>query len=120
MDTTQDAIEYIRHYKAPFWRIMNGTAKCGEHTTDNLEQSIADFQTALRFLPAGNYKLKVSDKADKYNGGLETSFVKGTTGTPTQTAPTMQGISTNAYGIPDHIKREIEQQAEKDFMLRQL
>ena len=120
MDTTKDAIEYIQHYKAPFWRIMNGTAKVGEHTTDNLEQSIEDFKTALRFLPEGKYKLKACDKANVYNNALETNFTKGASSAHETPTTMMQGISTNAYGIPDHIKKEIEAQAKKDFMLEQL
>ncbi|GAB4043122.1 hypothetical protein [Spirosoma litoris] len=120
MDTTQDAINYLRHYKTPYWRIMNGSAKVGEYSAnDNLEQSVQDFQTALTFLPAGAYKLKAADKPDKYNGAFETTFTKG------QSSPAMQQNSyqipsTNAYGIPDHVKREIEANAYKEFMLQQL
>ena len=95
---------------------MNGTAKVGEHNSDNLEQSIDDFTTALRFLPEGKYKLKVCDKPNVYNSALETSFTKGANAQPAM----MQAPSTNAYGIPDHVKREIEAQARKDFMLEQL
>ncbi|MBN8823885.1 MULTISPECIES: hypothetical protein [unclassified Spirosoma] len=120
MDNTQDAISYLRHYKTPFWRIMNGSAKVGEYAAnDNLEQSIADFQTALTFLPAGTYKLKAADKPDKYNGAFETTFTKGQN-SPAMQQNSFQAPSTNAYGIPDHVKREIETQARKDFMLEQL
>lgn len=120
MDNTQDAISYLRHYKTPFWRIMNGSAKVGEYSAnDNLEQSIADFQTALTFLPAGTYKLKAADKPDKYNGAFETTFTKGQNSPAMQQTP-FQGVSTNAFGVADHIYQKIVQETEQRVLLQQM
>lgn len=96
---------------------MNGTAKVGEHTTDNLDQSIEDFKTALRFLPEGKYKLKACDKPNVYNSALETTFTKGATSSQ---QPTMQGLSTNAYGIPDHVYAKIQQETEQRVLMQQM
>lgn len=118
--TLENAIQLLRLKNTPVWWLTNGQLKMAEYTeSDNVEDAVLHLQQAVGMLPPGNYKLKYSDKASNHSGAFHYSFstVQGN-----QTANLMQPQqpSTNAYGIADHVLKQIQEEAKRTFMFEQM
>lgn len=120
MDTVETAIEYLRHNQTAYWWVFSGNSKIAECTnTDNVEDSISRFREASRFWPSGSYKLECSDKAANRSGSFKFPFSKGQ-GQPTSQSPTPMAQSNNAYGIPDHVLLQIQNETRRTLLFEQM
>lgn len=113
MDTLQTAEQYIRHNQTPYWWVTSGSAKLAESVdTENIEDSIARFRESSVFWPDGNYRLECSQKKADRSGSFKLPFTKkGQSAATAQAMGSAQAVSTNAYNIPDHIYKQVVEEA---------
>ncbi|GAB3970834.1 hypothetical protein GCM10028806_19580 [Spirosoma terrae] len=120
MDTVEQAIEYLRHNNTPYWWIKSGNNKIGDNTDESdINSSIEQFRKTVQFLPAGSYKMECSRNPKDRSGSYLFPFTKGQTSQ--QTNHSMQSVnSTNAYGVADHVYKQIVEEARKTMMFEQM
>ncbi|CCH52358.1 hypothetical protein BN8_01354 [Fibrisoma limi BUZ 3] len=121
MANLSNAIEHLRLNHTPYWWLFSGTTKVGQYTkSDNLDDSIAHLQNSVGLLPDGNYRLKSSDKENNHSGAVQISF-NTSANAPAQPATAMQtALSTNAYGVPDHVLKTIQEETRRTLLFEQM
>lgn len=120
MDTIDNAVEYIRHNKTPFWWIKSGDKKTADNTTEeDLNTSVELFIKAVSFLPPGLYKLEVSRNTKDRSGSYHINFTKGQS-TATQMQNQTIIPSTNPFGISDITYQKIQDETRRNFMFEQM
>lgn len=120
MKTEQSILETLRDEETPYWYLYDGasiTARSGE--TSDIEESLLRLKESLAQLPPGTYRLKAANHRKKHNGATwHDVTISARKGQPQPTA--MNGQSTNAYGIPDHIYLKIQEEAKQSFMFQEM
>lgn len=121
MATVANAISSLELNETPYWWLYSGTTKVGQSiNTDNMADSIARFRQIVELQPHGNYKVTGAKNPNDNRGGTSINF------TITKDAPanamqsTTAAMSTNAYGIPDHQLRTIQEEARRTLLFEQM
>lgn len=75
MNTTSDAIAYLKKKRFSYWvvKASNGKTK-GEYEGDNMEESAAEFSDLMDNLVTGKYELTVRNSKSNYRGALTYDF----------------------------------------------
>lgn len=120
MDTLEQAIEYLRFNNTPFWWVKSGNSKIADNTDESdINASVNLFRQSAAFWPNGNYKLEMSRNPKDRSGSYQYQFTKGATAN--QPGNTMQPVnSTNAYGIADHVLKQIQEEAKRTLLFEQM
>ena len=97
----------MQHNEAPFWWLSSGTSKMGQNIKeDDLNRSVTLLEKSVSLLPSGTYKLECSTNKNDRSGSFKFPFVKG--GSVAASTTAMSAQSTNPYGIPDHILKQVQ------------
>lgn len=111
MATLANAVENLKLNQTPIWWLYSGSTKVGQFTkSDNLQDSIDYLEQAVSLLPAGNYRLKSSDKEANHSGAVHFTFTKGSDSAPSTTTAMSTPNSTNAYGISDEKLKQLQEE----------
>lgn len=118
MDTLEQAIDYLRFNKTPYWWIKSGNSKLADNTDEgDMNASIDQFRAASAFWPGGVYKMEASRNPKDRTSGYQYTFTVGKTA---QTTTAIQPMSNNAYGISDHVLKQIQEDARRTLLFEQM
>ena len=121
MLTETTVLEQLQTDQTPFWYLYeSGGTKAFRVSGDtaDIDVSVQRLTDTLAQLAPGTYRLKAAESPNKHNGAKWHDLTIGARNAKPNSGR-MTG-STNAYGIPDNVLKQIQEETRQKFMFEDM